>query len=373
MSALSPGAPLFSIVLPVYNRERMLKRAIESCLAQDFADFELIVVDDGSTDRSVAVAEAYRDHRISVVRHPVNRGVGPARNTGVAAARGEWLVCLDSDDELLPAALSSMAARINAMETRVEGVRFMCRLDSGALSPDPPLRGEVWDYEGYVKWAESVRDRRQESLPCVRRDTFRVTRYPETRMLESCYHLDFARNFRTLAAPDVVRLYHSDAPDQLTNSPALRAPEIADDFAKGLTDLLEKHGVAVSLRLSADLPAVSGRPKQLEVVFANLIKNAAEAMRDLPADRKRELRIEGRSDPSHVIIAFADSGPGVKPEDMGKLFSARYSTKGQGGTGLGLYLSHEIIEGHNGTIEVSSQEGRGTIFTIRLSITYKTR
>src|SRR6267378_3691627 len=115
MSALSPGAPLLSIVLPVYNRERMLKRAIESCLAQDFADFELIVVDDGSTDRSVSVAEAYRDPRISVVRHPVNRGVGPARNTGVDAAGGEWIVCLDSDDELLPVGLSAMAARISSL------------------------------------------------------------------------------------------------------------------------------------------------------------------------------------------------------------------------------------------------------------------
>jgi signal transduction histidine kinase len=137
-------------------------------------------------------------------------------------------------------------------------------------------------------------------------------------------------------------------------------------------DLLEKHAVAISLQLSADLPAISGRPKQLEIVFANLIKNAAEAMRDLPTDRKRELRIDGRSDHTHIIIDISDSGPGIKPEEMGKLFSARYSTKGQSGTGLGLYLSHEIIEGHNGTVEVSSREGSGTTFTIRLPITSKT-
>jgi glycosyltransferase involved in cell wall biosynthesis len=245
MSALSSGARLFSIVLPVYNRELLVKRAIESCLAQDFPDFELIVVDDGSSDRSASVAEAYRDPRISVVQHSLNRGVGPARNTGVGAASGEWIVCLDSDDELLPAALSAMAARIDSLDSGVEGVRFMCRFDSGALSPDPPLRGEVWDYEGYVRWAESVRNRRQESLPCVRRDTFRVTRYPETRMLEGCYHLDFARNFRTLAATDVVRLYHGDAPDQLSLPHNRRDREVEKDFAAGLSELLEKHGVAL--------------------------------------------------------------------------------------------------------------------------------
>jgi len=153
---------------------------------------------------------------------------------------------------------------------------------------------------------------------------------------------------------------------------AVNIKQAAEAALSANKDLLEKHAVAVSLQLSADLPAVSGRPKQLEIVFVNLVKNAAEAMRDLPADRRRELHIEGRSDHTHVVLAVVDTGPGVKPEDMGKLFSARYSTKGQGGTGLGLYLSHEIIEGHNGTVEVSSREGSGTTFTIRLPITSKT-
>jgi hypothetical protein len=64
-------------------------------------------------------------------------------------------------------------------------------------------------------------------------------------MLEGCYHLDFARDFRTLAAPDVVRLYHGDAPDQLSRPHTRRDREIDKDFAEGLSELLEKHGAAL--------------------------------------------------------------------------------------------------------------------------------
>jgi signal transduction histidine kinase len=133
-------------------------------------------------------------------------------------------------------------------------------------------------------------------------------------------------------------------------------------------DLLEKHGVAVSLQLPADPPAVSGRPKQLEIVFINLIKNAAEALSDLSGDQKREISFEGRSDHGYVTIRVTDTGPGINPEEVGKIFHVGHTTKGKGGTGLGLYLSQQIIQAHNGTIEVSSQPGHGTTFTIRLPV-----
>ena len=131
-------------------------------------------------------------------------------------------------------------------------------------------------------------------------------------------------------------------------------------------DLLEKHEISTRLHLPESLRSVPGRDKQLEIIFVNLIKNAAEAMRDLPAGKKRELRIEGQSDHAHVVIRVADTGPGIKSEDTEKLFSARYSTKGQSGTGLGLYLSRQIIETHKGSIEVSSRPAQGSEFIIRL-------
>jgi glycosyltransferase involved in cell wall biosynthesis len=93
---------LVSVVLPTFNRGYCLERAIRSVLGQTYPDWELIVVDDGSTDDTQAVLESFKDPRIRVFRHSVNRGVAAARNTGLAAARGEFIAFLDSDDEWRP-------------------------------------------------------------------------------------------------------------------------------------------------------------------------------------------------------------------------------------------------------------------------------
>src|SRR3954468_10100910 len=104
-------APFFSIVIPDYDRAALIGRALRSCLDQDFTDFEIIAVDDGSADGSVAAIRRFDDPRLKLIEHERNRGVGPARNSGMAAAIGEWIVCLDSDDELLPGALRTMHDR----------------------------------------------------------------------------------------------------------------------------------------------------------------------------------------------------------------------------------------------------------------------
>src|SRR5579862_3104859 len=94
--------PFFSIVIPAYNRSVEIVRAVDSCLRQDFSDFEIVVVDDRSTDHTAEVVRRYNDVRINLICHAANRGVCPARNTGVSHANGQWIIFLDSDDELLP-------------------------------------------------------------------------------------------------------------------------------------------------------------------------------------------------------------------------------------------------------------------------------
>lgn len=100
--------PRVSIVMPCYNAQGFVAEAIDSVLAQTVQDFELIVVDDGSTDGSAAVLAGYGE-RIRVIRQP-NRGVSTARNEGVAAARGELLAFLDADDYWAGDFLESMLA-----------------------------------------------------------------------------------------------------------------------------------------------------------------------------------------------------------------------------------------------------------------------
>jgi glycosyltransferase involved in cell wall biosynthesis len=94
--------PRVSVVLPVHNRADVLSRAIESVLAQELSDFELIVVDDGSTDESATLVQSFTDERVRLVRLDRNRGGNAARNEGVTAARSPLIAFLDSDDRYLP-------------------------------------------------------------------------------------------------------------------------------------------------------------------------------------------------------------------------------------------------------------------------------
>jgi teichuronic acid biosynthesis glycosyltransferase TuaG len=96
--------PVCSVVIPVYNSSKTLEACLRSALTQSFCEIEIIIVDDGSTDGSEAVYSllAHGDPRMRCIKRESNMGVAAARNAGVAAARGEWLAFLDSDDYWKP-------------------------------------------------------------------------------------------------------------------------------------------------------------------------------------------------------------------------------------------------------------------------------
>lgn len=109
---MSSNLPLVSVIIPVYNRERYLAEAIDSVFAQTYPAIELIVVDDGSTDRSAEVAQQYLP-RLSY-HYQSNGGIGSARNAGIALATGEFLAFLDSDDLWMTEKLSLQIAALTA-------------------------------------------------------------------------------------------------------------------------------------------------------------------------------------------------------------------------------------------------------------------
>ncbi len=103
--------PLFSVVIPTHNRANRVLRAISSVLAQTLDDYELIIVDDGSTDSTREVLAPLNSGRCRVLRNEPNVGVSAARNRGVAAARGELIAFLDDDDEMRPGTLAALRER----------------------------------------------------------------------------------------------------------------------------------------------------------------------------------------------------------------------------------------------------------------------
>jgi len=117
---------LISIIVPVYNGEAYLGRCVQSIQAQTYALWELLLIDGGSTDRTPAFCEAWkeRDARIRVFHSEVNRGVSHGRNTGIREARGEYLFFADADDWLQPDCLSRLYEEIQEMGVQIAGCGF---------------------------------------------------------------------------------------------------------------------------------------------------------------------------------------------------------------------------------------------------------
>ncbi len=129
--------PAFSVIIPAYNRAHTLRRAIDSVLAQTFEDFELIIVDDGSTDGTRALVEAVDDPRIRYF-YQENTGVSSARNVGAGAARGEFLTFLDSDDTAMPEWLESHRCAYSTVDVVLVCSAYL-DFEKDTIHPPKPL------------------------------------------------------------------------------------------------------------------------------------------------------------------------------------------------------------------------------------------
>lgn len=125
--------PKFSVIIPVYNVEKFIHRCVDSVLAQTFSDFELILVDDGSTDHSGAICDEYarQDERVRVI-HKENGGSSSARNAGLHKATGEYIYFADSDDYLREDLLETVVPYLNG-EGRLISFGFAIQTLSGNI------------------------------------------------------------------------------------------------------------------------------------------------------------------------------------------------------------------------------------------------
>ncbi len=133
-----------------------------------------------------------------------------------------------------------------------------------------------------------------------------------------------------------------------------------------------KYHLTLKMDLGENLPSIQGSPQELGQLFINLIINSKDAIVEKglsPEDGILEIRSRFLDDRGVLEIIFRDNGSGIKKENLSQIFDPFFTTKliGQG-TGLGLYLSHRMIESHHGTITVQSEVGRGTVFSVFLPI-----
>jgi glycosyltransferase involved in cell wall biosynthesis len=132
-------APRVTVFVPVYNRAHVLRETLDSVLAQTFGDFELLVLDDGSSDGSPDVARAVGDPRVRVEVHAQNRGIPATRNHGLDLARGEYLAVVDSDDVSLPERLAVQVAWLDAHPDVAALGSWALRTDASGRRVEAPL------------------------------------------------------------------------------------------------------------------------------------------------------------------------------------------------------------------------------------------
>ncbi|HEX5773485.1 MAG TPA: ATP-binding protein [Geomobilimonas sp.] len=184
-------------------------------------------------------------------------------------------------------------------------------------------------------------DRKYEFLEILFKETDRLNRVVE--------------DFLGLARPVAAERETCDLVSELREVQSLLAGEAAS------------RGVRLRLEL-ADLPPVRGDREKLRQVFLNLALNGIQA-----TDRGGSLTIRSalfpvpEGAPARIELSFADTGAGIAPEQLARIFEPFFTTK-EGGTGLGLAIAQKIVESHGGTIDVTSEVGKGTTFTVRLPV-----
>ncbi len=239
--------------MPVFNREKLVTRAIRSCLAQTGDDFEIVVTDDGSTDGTVDVIEQIGEPRIKLVRHATNLGHSAARNSCVDAAVGEWIVILDSDDELLPGGLDKIRKAVFDSGDEVDCLQFMYDRDDGGCSPDPPFVDGSLTFEDYLRMLD--RWTRFDPLFCMRREaSLRLPWKPWSLSGAIWQRFEIHSQCRCTVSSQVVALIHTDATNRI--SWYRRGPKVA-----------QRAGVDLGEFKLDNIPFMRRGVPKIEVVF----------------------------------------------------------------------------------------------------------
>ena len=208
--------PRISIIIPLYNAENYISDAIQSCLDQTTKPYEIIVVNDGSTDKSLEVATSFPVKIVS----QTNRGLSSARNTGIMNATGDYILPLDSDDILLEHALEKITKKIEETDADIIGLSFKCfGAGNAEVILADPLTLEMFKPANRIAYCSAVR--RSVLLECggySTRMAANVPGNPEPRWqgYEDYYlWFDLLKRGKTIVViPEVCFLYRTRNPEK---------------------------------------------------------------------------------------------------------------------------------------------------------------
>ena len=220
--------PRISVIVPVYKAEKYLQRCIDSILGQTFSDFECILVDDGSPDHSPNICDEYatKNPQIRVI-HQANAGVSAARNTGIDAARGEWLCFVDSDDWVDSLYLETLYAQTerNNVQMVVCG-RINEQLDSTLIKNPVVDTRFVFNRSDFFEFYKKNRSRYDS--PCfifvtnelISREFLGNIRFDENRTMgeDQVFNLDLYDKIESIVYVPECLYYYACNPESVCNS-----------------------------------------------------------------------------------------------------------------------------------------------------------
>jgi glycosyltransferase involved in cell wall biosynthesis len=221
MEPVQQERPLISVIMPCLNAERFLGEAVASVIEQTLSDLELIVIDNGSTDRTPDILRSFGDRRLCMLREN-ERGVSRARNTGLRHARGAFVAFLDADDTWAPDFLRKLHA---VLASRPDAALAYCGWQNVGLEGP---RGEPYlppDYEGAGKMAELlVNNRWPIHAALTRRSSIAEVGGFDTRLIiaeDYLFWLELAARGTVIRVPEVLARYRHHSCEQATGNRAL--------------------------------------------------------------------------------------------------------------------------------------------------------
>lgn len=195
---------LVSVIVPVYNAEKYLQRAIDSALCQDYRKIELILIDDGSSDLSGKICDfaAAKDTRVRVI-HQSNRGPGAARNAGLKIAQGEYLAFLDGDDWMAPSMISEMVCVLKKMDSDIVICNYYIVSDKEKFSYYRIQEEKSLSQKEAVKML--LDDKIIRNFSCDK--VFERKTFDHVFYLEDCHFEDVGTIYKTFLNADKITLY----------------------------------------------------------------------------------------------------------------------------------------------------------------------
>jgi len=173
---------LISIIIPAYNAEKYIENCLESCLNQSYKNIEVIVVNDGSTDKTAIIVENYssNDSRIKIVSTE-NGGVSRARNIGIDASNGDYLTFVDADDRLLPNALEIMLKVLHENSADIVAAKtFAMQIGEQKNIPESSYNTEIWqNYEAVSKSLDDHPATYSAVAKIYKKEALKGVRFPE--------------------------------------------------------------------------------------------------------------------------------------------------------------------------------------------------